>query len=107
MPHRASCVSSRRWGEKLRGPFVGAAAWGRFTQKQTATGLAATLAVRFGSLRLARLELSTTSAKATTSSVTLAGKPLDHRLEIRNGRLAILLAEPLTLTPGQTLKITA
>ena len=40
------------------GPFVGAGAWGRFSQQQGTTGLSATLAVRFGSLRLARLELT-------------------------------------------------
>jgi hypothetical protein len=57
---------------------------------------------------LARLEFSPTPIKATPiSTVTLTGKPLDHRLEFRSGRLAILLAEPSTLTPGQTLKITA
>ena len=89
-------------------PFVGAGAWGRFTQKQTPTGLAASLGVRFGSLRLTRLELRPTPTKATpVSSVTLARKTLAHRVEIQDGRLAILLAEPITLTPGQTLKITA
>ena len=89
-------------------PFVGAGAWGRFTQKQTTNGLAASLGVRFGSLRLSRLELRTTPTKATPiSSVTLAGKTLAHRVEIQDGRLAILLAEPIQLIPGQTLKITA
>ena len=51
------------------GPFVRAAAWGRFAQKQTANGLAAT------------------SAKVTSSSVTLAGKPLDPRPDSKNHRL--------------------
>ena len=87
------------------GPFVGAAAWGRFSQKQSATGLAATLAVRFGSLRLARLELTLPTAKAASTKVMLAGKPLQHRLETRDGRLAIVLAQAVTLTTGQTLAV--
>ncbi|MEO0017313.1 MAG: hypothetical protein RLZZ522_596, partial [Verrucomicrobiota bacterium] len=87
------------------GPFVGAAAWGRFSQKQTPVGLAATLAVRFGSLRLARLELTPPATKAATTKVMLAGKPLQHRLESRDGRLAIVLTQAIILTAGQILKV--
>jgi hypothetical protein len=35
----------------------------------------------------------------------LAGKPLQHRLESRDGRLAIILSQPITLTVGQTLAV--
>ena len=92
--------------KNFAGPFVGAAAWGRFSQKQVTTGLAATLAVRFGSLRLTRLELTPPTGKAaTTTTVALAGKPLEHRIETHDGRLAIVLTEPITLTTGQTLQV--
>lgn len=88
------------------GPFVGAGAWGRFTQQHAPSGLSATLEVRYGTPRLARLELTPSVAKATaTSAVTLAGKSLDHRIETRGGRLAIVLAQPVTLGPGQTLAV--
>ncbi len=87
------------------GPFVGAAAWGRFSQKQSATGLVASLAVRFGSLRLTRLELTPLAANASATKVILGEKPLQHRLETRGGRLAIVLAQAVTLTTGQTLKV--
>ena len=87
------------------GPFVGAAAWGRFSQKQTPAGLGATLAVRFGSLRLARLELTPPITKAPATKVMLAGKLLTHRLETRDGRLAIILSQPITLNVGQILKV--
>jgi hypothetical protein len=89
------------------GPFIGAGAWGRFTQKHAATGLSATLAVRFGSMRLACLELTPPAARAAATSVTLAGKSVEHRIETRDGRLAVILAQPVTLTIGQTLLVTA
>lgn len=88
------------------GPFVGAGAWGRFTQKLDATGLVASLEVRFGSLRLTRLELTPPAGRAAAASVTLAGKPLDHRIETRDGRLNVVLAQPVMLIAGQTLHLT-
>ena len=96
--------------KNFAGPFVGAGAWGRFSQKQVAAGLAATLAVRFGSLRLTRLELTPPTGKAAAATtVTLAGKPLEHRVKTSDGRLAIVLATPITLTItltiGQTLQV--
>jgi non-lysosomal glucosylceramidase len=87
------------------GPFIGAGAWGKFAQKKSASGLIAVLAVRFGSLRLSRLELIPAAGKAATSTVTLADKALGHRVETRGGYLTIILTEPITLTLGQTLKI--
>lgn len=90
------------------GPFVGAGAWGRFTQKHDPSGLSATLEVRYGTQRLARLEITPSRGKAAaTSAVTLAGQSLDHRIESRDGRLAIVLAQPVTLSPGQTLAVRA
>ena len=87
------------------GPYVGAGSWGRFAQKHAATGLTATLDVRFGTLRLARLELAPPAARAATSSVSLAGAPLDHHIDTRDGRLAIVLAQPVTLQAGQSIEV--
>ena len=89
------------------GPFVGAGAWGRFSQKISPAGLSATLNVGFGSLHLARLELTSPATPGAVTSVTLAGKPLIHHLETRDARLAIVLANPVTLTAGQSLEVTA
>jgi len=89
------------------GPFIGAGAWGHFSQKHATTGLSAMLDVRFGSMRLTRLELTAPAGKPTTTAVTLAGKPVPHRVEIENGRLAILLDPSLTLRPGQILEVSS
>jgi len=35
----------------------------------------------------------------------LAGKPVAHRVESNDGRLAIVLAQSQTLKPGQTLEL--
>ncbi len=89
------------------GPFIGAGAWGRFAQRTSATGLSATLEVRFGTLRLARLELTPRGADGTPTSVLLAGQPVPHRVESRAGRLALVLASPLVLSAGQSLSVVA
>jgi hypothetical protein len=89
------------------GPFIGAGAWGHFSLQQVGGGLAASLAVRFGSLRLARLELPSPAGAPATTSVTLAGKPVPHHAEQRDGRLAFVLTQPLTLAPGQNLAVSA
>ncbi len=86
------------------GPFIGAGAWGRFSQTRGSTGLSAAIDVRFGSMRLSRLELAAPAEMAAVSSVIHAGKPLEHRTETRDGRLAVILAEPVTLVPGQALQ---
>jgi hypothetical protein len=89
------------------GPFIGAGAWGHFSQKHGATGVSAALAVRFGSMRLDRLELTAPAEKAATSSVMLAGKPVTHSVDLIDGRLAIVMAQSLTLSPGQMLEVKA
>jgi hypothetical protein len=89
------------------GPFIGAGAWGRFSQKHGPTGVSAALDVRFGSLRLTRLELTAPAGKAATTSVMLAGKPVPHRVESNDGRIAIVLAQSLILGPGQILEVKA
>ena len=89
------------------GPFIGAGAWGHFSQKLGNTGLSAALDVRFGSMRLDRLELTAAAGKAATSSVMLAGKPVPHRVESIDGRLAIVFAQSQTLCPGQILEVKA
>ena len=90
------------------GPFVGAGAWGRFTQKHRVAGVETRLEVRFGALRLVRLELAAVpGGLAASSSITLAGKELPHRTENRDGRVAWVLTEPVTLRAGQTLIVSA
>ena len=79
------------------GPFIGAGAWGHFSQKLGSSGLSAALDVRYGSIRLDRLELTAPARRGDTSSVMLGGKPVPHRVESVDGRLAIVLAQSLTL----------
>ncbi len=88
------------------GPFVGAGAWGCFSQKISATRLYAMLNVRFGSLKLTRLEI-TSPARSVTTTVTLDGKTLNHHIEARAGQLSIVLAESITMTVGQRLVVSA
>jgi hypothetical protein len=93
------------------GPFIGAGAWGRFTQKHRTEGvqtrLEARLEVRFGALRLARLELAPVPGGSAASSLTVEGNDLPHRTETHDGRVAWVLTEPLTLRAGQTLTLRA
>lgn len=86
-------------------PFVGAGAWGRFAQTRTAAGLSAKVDVRFGAMRLARLELAAPAGLPTTAKARTGGQEVPCRTEIRDGRLAVILAQTVTLTAGQALEL--
>ena len=89
------------------GPFVGAGAWGRFTQSLQSSGQVVTLNVRFGSLRIARFEVSALAANPSNYFVQVDGKPVSHRAQVSDGRLVIELTPAITLAATQTLEITA
>ncbi len=94
-------IGSKLGAEDFAGPFISAGAWGHFSQKVATSGSAATLAVHFGSMRLDRPELIAPAQKAETPSVMLAGKPVAHRVESIDGRLAIVLTQSQTFSPGR------
>jgi hypothetical protein len=56
-------------------------------------------------MRLNRLELAAPAGKASASSVTLAGKPVPHRMEMRENRLALVFPESVILELGKTLEV--
>ena len=87
-------------------PFVGSGAWGRFEQKHAAAGTAAKLEVRYGSLKLSRLEVRPPAGFTPGSSEVKCGeRKLAHRVELKDGLAALILAEPLVLAAGQTLEL--
>ena len=84
--------------------FSAGDAWGTFAQQRDADGRQTdSLAVKSGTLTLARVNLDTGDAAPGSVTVTLDGAPLDGaHLEGGGG---VVLAQPVTLHAGDTLEV--
>jgi len=92
--------------ENFRAAFTTAEGWGTFSQKDDAGRRRAVVVVRWGKLPLKILGLSPApGATPTKASVTLAGKSLESRLAVTNGRATIEFAEDVTIDAGQEMKV--
>ncbi|MCZ2079995.1 MAG: non-lysosomal glucosylceramidase [Bryobacterales bacterium] len=82
--------------------------WGVFSQMVRERRLHFTLSLRAGNLACRSVQLRRTrGAAAGRSEVTLAGKVLPHRDELRGRELLITLSEEVRLGEGDTLTIVA
>jgi hypothetical protein len=92
--------------ENFRAAFTTAEGWGTFSQKDDAGRRKAAVAVRWGKLGLKTFALAPAAgAKPTTVSVTLAGKPVEARLVVANGRATIEFGAEVTIEAGQELAV--
>ena len=92
--------------ENFRAAFTTAEGWGTFSQKDDAGGRKAVVAVRWGKLALKTLALATIAGMNPANvKATLAGKPVEARLAITNGRATIEFAGPIMIESGQELAV--
>ena len=92
--------------ENFRAAFTAAEGWGTIAQKRETTGQSATIAVRWGRLRLRSIALAALpGVKAETVQVTLADRAIPARQTVDQGRVLIALAEPLEIKVGQTVRV--
>ena len=85
--------------ENFKAAFTSAEGWGAFSQ--TAQG--AEIAVKFGKLRVKTIALAFPAAKS--AAVTLAGKTVECRHELKDGKLLVTLAREAMLTSGALLRV--
>jgi non-lysosomal glucosylceramidase len=93
--------------ENFKAAFTSAEGWGSFSQKQTATAMTASLALKYGQLKLKELTL-VPQAGTTPQKViaTLDGKPVAATVKTAAGRAAISFDQTLVVPMGQTLAVT-
>ncbi|MCX6938282.1 MAG: GH116 family glycosyl-hydrolase [Verrucomicrobia bacterium] len=92
--------------ENFKAAFTAAEGWGSYSQKQSGTAMSASLALKYGRLKLKELTLApqpgTTPKKV---NATLGGKPVAASLTTTSNRTTISFAQTLVVPKGQTLTV--
>ncbi len=105
-PKRHLAFAPRLSPENFRAAFTTAEGWGTFSQKDDAGRRKAAIVVRWGKLALKTLALVPAPAgKPTRAVVTLAGRPIESRLGMANGRATIEFAKEVLIEAGQELAV--
>ncbi|MDN5214928.1 GH116 family glycosyl-hydrolase [Fulvivirgaceae bacterium BMA12] len=85
--------------------FSAAEGWGIFTQKRADSKQINTLQVRFGSVKLSKINLHFDGKEGPSASINVNGKQVNAQLEIQGQQCIISLAE-VDLREGDMLEIT-
>jgi uncharacterized protein (DUF608 family) len=105
-PKRHLAFAPRLSPENFRAAFTTAEGWGTFSQKDDAGRRKAAVAVRWGKLALRTLALAPAAgAKPAAVTAMLAGKPVEARLVVANGRATIEFVKEVTIDAGQELAV--
>lgn len=106
------CVSENRLGfapriceEDFRSFFSTATGWGLYTQRIEEGRAEFTIALKYGSLLLERLDLPTADIRKPMLDVILDGEKVKARIEREKDRFLVLL-DPTVVRHGQILEIT-
>ena len=105
-PKRHLAFAPRLSPENFRAAFTTAEGWGTFSQKDDAGRRKAVVAVRWGKLGLKTLALvPIAGTQPVSAKATLAGKPIEARLALANGRATIDFGTEVTIDAGQELAV--
>jgi non-lysosomal glucosylceramidase len=93
--------------EDFKAAFTGAEGWGSFSQKQSGTEMTASLALKYGQLKLKTLRLAPKpGTKPSKVHAALDGKVVPVSLNAMPDVAEVVLTEPLIIRAGQTLSVT-
>lgn len=93
-----------REGQSFKCAFTAAGGWGSYEEQSEGERLTASVAVKWGTVKLKTLGLGLLQG-ATSVSVTLNGQPIVAGLETRDGKTAVVLATAVDLGPGEVLAV--
>lgn len=92
--------------ERFRAAFTAAEGWGTFEQRRSAARQQASLAVKWGRLRLRTLALDVPAEiDAARLAVTVAGKPVPAAARREGTRVLLTLAAETTLNAGERIEV--
>jgi hypothetical protein len=103
-PQRHIGFAPRLTPENFKAPFTSAEGWGSFSQTVGSGKMAAELALKWGTLRLRSISL-TTDSKPASATVNVNGKPLVAQLDFAEGRTTLTWPNDVTLSAGQNMQV--
>ena len=105
-PKGTMAFAPRVGPQNFKAAFTSAEGWGSFSQKVAGNGLYATVAVRYGKLRLKTLSLILPSGSQTQGAkAEVDGDEKPVTLSRKGDRIALDFASDLHMTTGQSLNI--
>lgn len=90
--------------EDFKAAFTAAEGWGTYFQKVSGQKMQASLALKWGRLRLRSLSLAV-AAKPASATVRAGSNPLETTVSHTDGKCTLTFAEDLVLSASQTLTI--
>jgi hypothetical protein len=92
--------------ENFKAAFTASEGWGSFSQKQTGKEMTATLALKYGKLRLTQVDLVPPQGVAPKEvQATLDGKPVPATLKSADAQVQVVFGEQLVMAANQTLEV--
>ncbi len=92
--------------EKFKAAFTSAEGWGTFSQEVGASGLQASVGLKWGRLALKTMALQPVgSSRPTNVQAHLDGQPLQASLTPQPDRIEVTFSDALTLKAGQTVTL--
>jgi uncharacterized protein (DUF608 family) len=105
-PSGRLAFAPRLGSEHFKAAFTAAEGWGSYEQRRGAANLDATVSLAKGQLKLTRLTLDV-PAGVGGATAKVGDNAVAATAEVRDGKLALTFAAPLTMVAGQTLTISA
>jgi uncharacterized protein (DUF608 family) len=90
--------------ENFKAAFTAAEGWGSFSQKKTGKEMTATLALKYGKLRLRSIGLRV-AGTTTEALVKVSGKTIKSSFSFEDGKCEVTLSEEITLSAGESLQV--
>jgi hypothetical protein len=87
--------------ENFKCAFTSAEGWGTYEQKSQISNLRSQITVKYGKLRVKSIMLA---GKAGTAKVTVNGKGVDCKLDVKDGKVVVTLAADAVINAGETLE---
>jgi hypothetical protein len=96
----------RLGAEDFKAAFTAAGGWGAYSQKIEAGSMTATLAAKWGKVKVSQVTVTLTGPMAGRTVASVATDRAAAQLRQEGNRVSVTLPEPVTLEAGQELKLT-
>jgi non-lysosomal glucosylceramidase len=91
--------------DNFKAAFTSAEGWGTFWQKQQPGTLEAGIVLRWGTIKLNSIALTSPGTKAQRVRVSVDGEPAPVRVELQGERVNIEFEKPVQLRAGQNINV--